>query len=45
MTSLEENLKQEIMLLINERLYQKGAISRGVYEQAKVKIVKGKAPL
>ena len=33
-------LKSEIMLLINERLYLRGLISREVYEQAKVKIIK-----
>ena len=33
-------LKSEIMLQINERLYIGGLISREVYEQAKVKIVK-----
>ena len=33
-------LKSEIMLQINERLYLRGLISREVYEQAKVKIVK-----
>lgn len=33
-------LKSEIMLQINERLYLGGLISREVYEQARVKIVK-----
>lgn len=33
-------LKSEIMLQINERLYIRGLISRELYEQAKVKIVK-----
>ena len=33
-------LKSEIMLQINEHLYLRGLISREVYEQAKVKIVK-----
>ena len=32
-------LKSEIMLLINRRLFEKGAISKEVYEQAKIKIV------
>ena len=33
-------LKSEVMLQINERLYLRGLISREVYEQARVKIVK-----
>ena len=33
-------LKSEIMLQINERLYLRGLISRELYEQAKVRIVK-----
>ena len=33
-------LKSEIMLQINERLYLRGLISRELYEQAKVKILK-----
>ena len=33
-------LRSEIMLQINERLYLRGLISRELYEQAKVKIVK-----
>lgn len=32
-------LKTEIMLQINERLYIQGSISRDMYEQAKCKIV------
>ena len=33
-------LKSEILLQVNERLYLRGLISRELYEQAKVKIVK-----
>ena len=33
-------LKSEIMLQINERLYISGLISRELYEQARLKIVK-----
>ena len=33
-------LKSEIMLQINERLYIRGLISRELYEQARLKIVK-----
>ena len=33
-------LKSEIMLQINKRLYLRGLISRELYEQAKVRIVK-----
>lgn len=32
-------LKNEIKLQINQRLYDRGVISREVYEQAKVKLV------
>lgn len=32
-------LKQEILLLINQRLFEKGLLSKAVYEQAKVEIV------
>lgn len=32
-------LKQEIMLQINQRLFDKGVISQDVYEQAKIKLV------
>ncbi len=35
-----EAFKNEIMLQINERLYIKGLLSRELYEQAKVRIVK-----
>ena len=33
-------LKSEIMLQVNERLYIRGLISRELYEQARLKIVK-----
>ena len=33
-------LKQEIMLQVNERLYETGVISEEVYEAAKDKIVR-----
>lgn len=33
--------KREIMLQVNQKLFETGAISRTVYEQAKVKIVSG----
>jgi len=43
MSTVQDNaavaLKSEIMLLINQRLFEKGVISREVYEQAKIKIV------
>lgn len=35
-----EALKSEILLQVNERLYLGGLISREIYEQARVKIVK-----
>lgn len=37
---MQRKLKSEIMLQINERLYIRGIISRELYEQAKIKIVK-----
>ena len=37
---MTEELKSEIMLQMNERLYIRGIISRELYEQAKVKVVK-----
>lgn len=33
-------LKSEILLQVNERLYIRGLISRELYEQAMIKIVK-----
>ncbi len=36
----QTELKREIMLQINERLYIEGHISKEMYEQAKVKILK-----
>ena len=36
---MQAELKSEIMLQINERLYLRGLIGRELYEQAKVKIV------
>ena len=39
----QEALKSEIMLQINEHLYLRGLISREVYEQAKVRIVRAGA--
>ena len=43
---MTQTLKNEIMLQVNEQLYIKGVISREIYEQAKVRIVKmsGKEP-
>lgn len=32
-------LKSEIMLLINQRIFERGVISKEVYEQAKIEIV------
>ncbi len=37
---MTQMLKSEIMLQVNEQLYIKGSISRELYEQAKIKIVK-----
>ena len=37
---MQAALKSEILLQINERLYLRGLISRELYEQAKVRIVK-----
>ena len=37
---MTQMLKSEMMLQVNERLYLKGIISRELYEQAKVQIVK-----
>lgn len=36
---LDPALKQEIMLQINQRLFENGAISKRTYEAAKIKIV------
>ncbi len=37
---IQAALKSELMLQINERLYLGGHISRELYEQAKLKLVK-----
>lgn len=39
--SLEPELKKEIMLQINRRLYDTGVISQEVYQRANLKIVSG----
>lgn len=39
-SEIQTELKNEIMLQINERLYISGLISRELYEQARLKIVK-----
>ena len=39
-SEMQTELKSEIMLQINERLYISGLISRELYEQARLKIVK-----
>ena len=39
-SEMHSELKSEIMLQINERLYISGLISRELYEQARLKIVK-----
>ena len=39
-SEIPAELKSEIMLQINERLYISGLISRELYEQARIKIVK-----
>ena len=39
-SEIQAELKSEIMLQINERLYIRGLISRELYEQARLKIVK-----
>ena len=39
-SEMPAELKSELMLLINERLYIRGMISRELYEQARLKIVK-----
>ena len=39
-SEIPTELKGEIMLQINERLYISGLISRELYEQARLKIVK-----
>ena len=36
---LDPALKQEIMLQVNQRLFDHGVISKAVYEAAKIKIV------
>ena len=38
--AMTAELKSEIMLQVNEHLYISGLISREIYEQAKIKIVK-----
>lgn len=35
------SLEKEIMLQVNERLFQQGLLSRELYEAAKVRIVDG----
>ena len=37
----ETGLKQEIMLQINQRLFEKGMITKAMYDVAKIKIVNG----
>ena len=37
---MQAALKGEIMLQVNERLYLRGLISRELYEQARIRIVK-----
>jgi len=37
---MTQMLRDEIMLQVNERLYIMGLISRELYEQAKIKILK-----
>lgn len=39
-SEIQAELKSEIMLQINEHLYIRGLISRELYEQARLKIVK-----
>ena len=39
-SEISAELKSEIMLQINEHLYIRGLISRELYEQARLKIVK-----
>ena len=39
-SEIPAELKSEIMLQINEHLYLSGLISRELYEQARLKIVK-----
>ena len=36
---LPQDLKKELMLQINQRLFDKGFLSREVYEEAKIRIV------
>jgi len=38
-TSQTSMLKEEVMLQINERLFQLGLLTRELYEQAKIQIV------
>lgn len=36
---INAELKQEVLLHVNQRLFQQGIIGQEIYEQAKVKIV------
>ncbi|MGM9618413.1 MAG: hypothetical protein ACI3W8_01040 [Oscillospiraceae bacterium] len=38
--TLPLDLKQELMLQINQRIFDQGLLSRETYEEAKVRIVK-----
>lgn len=40
--AMKAQLRQEIMLQVNERLYIRGMIPETLYEQAKLKIVESK---
>ena len=39
-SGMQAALKSEILFQVNERLYLRGLISRELYEQAKVRIIK-----
>lgn len=38
---LPQDLKKELMLHVNQRLFEQGILTREVYEAAKIKIVDG----
>lgn len=44
MKEQESTLEQEILLAVNQRLYEEKAISEAVYTYAKRQIIKGRIP-
>lgn len=42
MQPLPQDLKKELMLQINQRLFDQGLLARETYEEAKIRIVNGR---